>query len=377
MKILKIFNGRGWEAETSYMYTVSMLLNECGHEVTILGPEKTYIRQIIKEDHPIKYIPDKNLNKKHNLFLQMRFVFSLRKHLKSNKYDIVHIYRSQIHIPTVIAVKTLRKIPIIRTRGFARPIRNNLFNKLIYSKKLTDFNIVPSFNSIQNTEERGFNTENFRVIYMPLDRNFLDYKYDMNEKTEELRNKHDLHNKIIIGIAARLAEVKGHKYIIQAAEELVKEYDNIKFIFAGWESDSAEDVKMLITEKNLNEHIVLTGRVKDMKPYINLFDIALICSIGSEENSRAALEYMFFEKPIIGTKIGIIPEIIEDNQTGFLIDSKNSSQISEKIKYLIDRPDKRKEFGLNGKKRLSEHISDKVMVEKTLKIYKEVLSEAK
>ena len=76
------------------------------------------------------------------------------------------------------------------------------------------------------------------------------------------------------------------------------------------------------------------------------------------------LEASMMEKPVIATNIGGIPELMKDNETGFLVEKGNHEQIIEKISFLLENPEIAGKMGIAGKKFIEENFSwDKIAKE--------------
>ena len=73
--------------------------------------------------------------------------------------------------------------------------------------------------------------------------------------------------------------------------------------------------------------------------------------------------------PIIATNVGGIPEIIDDEENGFLVKPKNTKEIEEKLKYLTKNEEERKKIGEKAFQKLIDNFSFEKMILKTDKIY--------
>jgi glycosyltransferase involved in cell wall biosynthesis len=89
------------------------------------------------------------------------------------------------------------------------------------------------------------------------------------------------------------------------------------------------------------------------------------------------LEAMKYAKPVIGTRVGGIPEIIHENQTGFIIEPEDHHDLSQKIIHLLDNPSECKKLGRNGRKRIEYFFSDEKFADNTINIYKKVISNSR
>ena len=160
----------------------------------------------------------------------------------------------------------------------------------------------------------------------------------------------------------------------------MKNKSNVEFRFLG--NDTIKDSKLNCTykeyfykkygNKEWAQNVVFLGQVEDCikeKEFANC-DIFIAPSL-YESFGIILIEAMSAKKPVIGCRIGGMQEIVDDNYNGYLIDVENSNQLEEKISILVNNPEKRKSFGLNGYKRYEENFSNEIMINNTLNTYKE------
>jgi len=135
----------------------------------------------------------------------------------------------------------------------------------------------------------------------------------------------------VVGTIANNYPAKGFKYLIKAKEEF-------------------QDVKFVILSK-----------VPDASKYLKAFDIFVLPSI-KEGFPWVILEAMAAEIPIIATKVGAIPEIIQNNENGILIEPKNPDAIIGAVKQLLSNEDLKKKIAENGRKTVEEKFNLDKMV---------------
>ena len=87
------------------------------------------------------------------------------------------------------------------------------------------------------------------------------------------------------------------------------------------------------------------------------------------------LEAMAASKPVIATRVGGIPELVKDGETGILVPPEDVDALAENIIALLKNKDKGQRMGLVGRRRVEENFDVKVMVRKTEEVYEELLSQ--
>jgi len=129
-------------------------------------------------------------------------------------------------------------------------------------------------------------------------------------------------------------------------------------------------VKKTGTEDNFR----FVGKVKDVREIISLFDVGVISSVGSETICRVALEYMSMGKPVVGTRINAVPEVVEDSANGLLVEPRNPQKLAEALIELLQDEHKRKRFGEKSRSIVLDKFTLDIFAQKTEEVYLSLLS---
>jgi len=153
---------------------------------------------------------------------------------------------------------------------------------------------------------------------------------------ERAREKLHISSPLVVGTIANFYPSKGLRYFIEAAKTL--QYDpRIVFVIVG---DGKE-------RPVGNQNVLFAGRIPEASRILPAFDIFVSPSV-KEGFQWAVLEAMVAKVPVIATRVGAAPEIIEDGKNGFLVEQRNPEQIAESIKKLIENDHLRQEFAIQG-----------------------------
>jgi len=201
---------------------------------------------------------------------------------------------------------------------------------------------------------------------------------------EEVRRKFNIGaDEIVVGIASRFNENKGHEVFLKAAEKIMTDMPeigaNMRFLIAGgavFEQDKwREKYLMDLTAKlGIENKVVFMGFRDDMPKMYAAMDI-LVMSSYAEPCGRVTLEAMACAKPVIGTNSGGTPEIVIDGVTGYLVRPKDVAMLAEKIAFLATNRDVAEKFGEAGRKRIAENFKIEKNVEQIKAIYHELLGD--
>ncbi len=140
------------------------------------------------------------------------------------------------------------------------------------------------------------------------------------------------------GILARLEDYKGHMYILEAADILKKQGRKFTVLIAG-KGGYEEELKKRCAELQLSDCVKFLGFVSDVAPLLSILDVQLNASYGTEACSLAILEGFSMGLPIVASRYGGNPWLVEDGENGLLFESRNSRDLAEKLSRLMDSPE--------------------------------------
>jgi glycosyltransferase involved in cell wall biosynthesis len=163
----------------------------------------------------------------------------------------------------------------------------------------------------------------------------------------------------------RLSEKNGVWILIQAMEK-VKE---IPLVVAG-EGELLSDLKKFVKEKKL-DNVYFAGFLNGAKleQTIGNSMFMVFPAICYHNCPMSILESFAYEKPVIGSNLGSVPELIEDGINGLLFEPKNADDLAKKINYLYRHPLLAQKMGLSARKKIEEKYSEEGYYKKLLGIY--------
>jgi sugar transferase (PEP-CTERM/EpsH1 system associated) len=213
--------------------------------------------------------------------------------------------------------------------------------------------------------------EKIRVIYngVDIDRFQIDSSYSLKEKRKEFGLKKE---DIIIGSAARFDPVKNIDALVRAFARLPEGIlEKCKLLLLG-DGPELSCVQNTAKDLGVKEKVLFAGMRSDIPQCLSLVDIYVQPS-KFEGVPNAVLEAMAAGLPVIATKVGGVPEIIEDGRTGILVAVDDKRSLTQSIEFLIENSDKRREMGSLGRKRVTSLFSIEKMVSEYEKLYEEIM----
>ncbi len=195
------------------------------------------------------------------------------------------------------------------------------------------------------------------------------YKNELNVN----RNSFGISDSEIVFITvASLTAHKGHSVLIDAMHILTKKYENLRLLIVGdgpLRNNLAEYVKTL----DLTRNILFTGLRKDIFALLKLSDIFVLPSSEREGLGIAIIEAMACDLPLVGTFLGGIPEVIEENGNGFLVKPGDPEELAAAIERLIKDETGRTKMGQMGNKIFNDKFTAAKMIENIELLYDELI----
>lgn len=181
-------------------------------------------------------------------------------------------------------------------------------------------------------------------------------------------------NIFVVGCVASLSPHKGHRYLLEAAKT-VKEKINtkVKFVFAG-DGIEKDALKKYTKSLGLEDIVNFKGVVSDMPSLLSKFDAVVLPSTVREGLGLSLIEAMAAGKPVIGTALGGIPEVIEDKENGLLVPPKDSTALANAIISILTNEKMAKKMGNRGKEIVKSKFSSHIMINKIENLYTELFN---
>jgi glycosyltransferase involved in cell wall biosynthesis len=172
---------------------------------------------------------------------------------------------------------------------------------------------------------------------------------------------------VVIGTVARLDAVKNQLMMLQATRALIDQGYKVRLLLVG-DGPERANLKAKTQQLDLNNAVIFTGFQSKPADYLSLMDIFLLPSF-TEGTSMTLLEAMSLGIPTVATQVGGTPEIVEDKETGFLVESDNLEAFIHAIKNLLDQPKERRKMGNTAKEQFEEKLSVEQMVSQYQRCY--------
>ena len=177
----------------------------------------------------------------------------------------------------------------------------------------------------------------------------------------------------IIGTIARLHWEKGIDLLIRAFHHLASEFPETILVIIG-DGPEKENLKELAENLGIRDRVIFTGFQPEPERFFALFDLF---ALGSriEAMPVALMQAMAQGKAIVATKVGGVPELVEDNKEALLVPAEDEFMLTRAISRLLHDPKLAKRLGENARAKAEQEFSLKKMIESYQKIYLELIED--
>ena len=177
-----------------------------------------------------------------------------------------------------------------------------------------------------------------------------------------------------VGIIARLTPVKGHSIFLKALSRTLNIVPDIKAIIIG-DGPLRLAIESEIEQLNLADRVELVGNADDIRPYLSRCHFTVLSSL-SEGCPNSVIESLATGRPVIATRVGGLPELIDDGIDGLLVAPDSSEELANAMIHMASSTSLRHEMGLHGMQKVRTRFSKHTMVEAYEHLYTSTLESA-
>ncbi len=295
--------------------------------------------------------------------------YTLLELARERRYDLMQaFYASITGFPTVYAAQELSIPSIVSIRG------NDIIRDVFYSERFPSLKWALE-NATQFTAVSQEGLQKARILSACSNKGSVILNSirpeDYSEGTQELNVPRP-----VIGSLAVFKNKKGIEVLLCAFSMLLQYYPSAHLLLAGFiipkEQNSFET---LVTKYNLSDRITLTGHIprQEALRYIRAMDIFAFTSL-HDGCPNTVLEAMLAGVPIVATRVGAVPQLIEQGRHGLLVHPGSAMELCEAMIKMLEEDTNRQEYGKQAQQRVLSEFAPHNELEAYWKIYQECLS---
>lgn len=369
-KILYCITKGNFGGAQKYVYDLATNIDKNQYDVTVLCGEGDVLPEKL-QDRKIRVIRMNHMKRNIGIINEIKSFIEIYKIFKTEKPNIIHLNSSKMggigsFIGRSIGIKKI----IFTAHGFAfNEDRSFISRKIILffhwlTILLTHKTIVVSDKTKSDIEYLPFVKNRLIKIYNGIDTNLEFYsKEDSREMLLKDKNI-NIENKIILLSIGELHKNKGFDLFIKNLLDL--DCDFIYLIIG--DGEEKNNIEKIIQDNNLTDKVYLQGRMEDAYKYVKSADIFALPS-RTEAFPYVLLESGLANSAILASRVGGIPEIIIENDTGLLFNIYNKNNCLDQLKRLIENKDLRYKIASNIHNKIVNEFSQDKMLKETVVVY--------
>ncbi|MCK5642949.1 MAG: glycosyltransferase family 4 protein, partial [Gammaproteobacteria bacterium] len=285
----------------------------------------------------------------------------VEKYISIDKLDLLHSHGGLIQMAAAKVQKTTH-LPLVMTAHsleINRPRPDNF--SILMEQNVVDRvdRFIAVSESIRKELNQTFGIGNSKISVIP---NGVDTTVFKHQDADDTRRKYQLDDRFVVLFVGRDDPQKGVEYLVKAVKKLAVQIPQIMLVIVGQQ------------DTYFDKHILSIPRVSksELVKLYSLSDVFVLPSI-YEPFGIVLLEAMACETPCIGSRVGGIPDIIDHDKTGLLVEPESDEELSDAIAKLYYDSDKRYSMGKNGRERAISCFDWNDVSSKTIRVYQQVL----
>jgi len=286
---------------------------------------------------------------------------SIYRFCRRHAIDVINTHGSRDS--TLCIPSMLLGVPLIRNRQIINPVKK----ASSYQRLCT--HVIASAQEIKRSMvAAGVGSEKITVIGEGVDLE----EYNPHVEFDYLRHEFNLNvkDRVIVNIGM-IRPDKGQQYYLEAANLLLKSHPELKFFLIGESGDDKQwehQLRTKIKDYGMEDNFILTGYREDISAFMNLADLIVVSSL-AEAQSRIVPQAFASGKTVVATRIGGIPELVQNGKNGLLVPVEDPQAMTEAIASIIYDNQLKLQLEQNACQFAQIHLAFKTMMNRILETY--------
>jgi len=175
----------------------------------------------------------------------------------------------------------------------------------------------------------------------------------------------------LVGILGRIVPIKNHRLFLESAARIVEQDSTVRFVIVG-DGILKSEMEGYAQDLHISQQVIFTGWRRDLPRIYADLDV-LVVSSNNEGTPVSAIEAMASGCPVVATRVGGLPDIIKDGETGYLVPARQSQPLAGAIVRVIENAQAAEQMGRSGRLSVKEKFSLDRLVSDTEALYEKLL----
>lgn len=303
-------------------------------------------------------------------FYNLQTTLALYKTLLKIKPDIVHTANFDADIHGFLATRFLKYTKLVVEEigsSVDRKPLMRILHRFVYERADKVLCVSQSIlNDMQMLE--GLKRQDVEITFNPV--NLVHLSKNFNT-IDELKVKHNItRDTFIFGIISRLEVVKGHTFLFQAFEKLLKKHSKCVLVVAG-DGPLKPDLEKELISLGISDKVIFTGMIENVGDYLNLFDVFVHPSL-NEGFGISIIEAMYMKKLVIATNIGGPVDYLVDEFNSLLVSPRDEVSLASVMQKAMINSELREKIEFSAYETVRERFMPQKYAENIVNIYRNI-----
>jgi glycosyltransferase involved in cell wall biosynthesis len=292
-------------------------------------------------------------------------VLALRRLLRDERVEILNTHSSLDSWVGLAAWKSLWKRPLlVRTRHLSTLVRNNWPTRMLYRAPAA---VITTGEATRELLFQRLGVPRERLFSIPTGVSLTEFA-PRDADPERRRGLQIPAEAFVFGVVAVLRSWKGHLFVLEALREL-RETGAPAFLVVVGDGPYRGPIEEKVAALDLHDRVRLTGYQDEVAPWLAMMDVVILASYANEGVPQALLQALAMARPVVGTQVGGIPEVVFPGETGLLVPPKDPAALARAMGQLMADRELGPALGKNGRRLVEAKFSLEDMAARVEAVY--------
>ena len=357
--VLHTESSKGWGGQENRTLKEAVGLKKLGARVLILcQPGSTLLKMAETEGIEVRTCK----MRKHYDLPAIGFIMKL---IRSEQIDVISTHSGRDSFLAGAAGRMSQRQPVIvRTRHIALSITSRFTYSILPHKVITTSEFVRRY-----LISAGIGPERVVAVHTGIDLS----RFDPDNTPATLRQELGLGASVpVVGTVSILRIKKGHQTLLEAIPMVLEKIPEAVFVFAG-DGPQRENISNAIKKSGLSGKVFMLGLRHDIPAILTSIDLFVLPTL-QEAHGGVFVEAMAMRKPVIGTDVGGVGEVIKHGVNGYLIAPNNVKALADAMIEMLGNREGMAAMGVEGRKMVEEQFSTEKMCDSMYALYTSLLN---
>lgn len=366
LKIVHTESHRSWGGQEMRVLSECLWMKRHGHRPLLVAPRKSRLYSRAKAGG-LAVVP-MSFN---NLTAVSDFI-RLRGLIRAHRPDVFNTHGNMDAKVGLVAARGMGIPCVIRSRHHNHPVSPSWYNKWIY-RHLSHY-IFTAAQCVADQLSRDLAVEPAKVVMVASGINPPDSLPEREAAVHRLQQEFKLDQKArFIGSVAMLRDGKGHRFILDGFARISERFRFHHLVIVG-DGSEMRALKEQRERLGLVDRIHFTGFRENPWPYYRAFDLSVLASTKYELMSQVLPQAMYVGCPVIGTRVGGIPDLVKDGINGLIAEPESASSLAAAMTRTLVEPDAARDRAARAFEMVAKSFTIDAMGQRILRLYDEAFS---